>query len=339
MKYHWNTGLLDCPIGIEPLALTCRSRYPVKMVNRHSDTKRKKKKPSFWSFRLIAIISILAFIAVFIIYFYHAYHNLKDDEFETGKFGDSFGVLNAFFSGAAMLAVSLTLYHGMQQVREQSRQHTLDEFSNHFFQLLSSFQELINQLSYLDVANVECKGRDVINRMRGILRETLVENGNRVELSVDDSVSETDKDFSETTFYMTAFIANNKVIPSFLGHYFRLLYNIIKYIDEQPDSIFTIEIKKRYARLIRAHLSYNELDLICINCLSPAGMGMRELIDRYDLLQNYFDHDNRLYENAIRHFPRSKKRAEKRRERALKLLKNRMSKSKTATTDSTESQR
>lgn len=67
-----------------------------------------------------------------------------------------------------------------------------------------------------------------------------------------------------------------------LSHYYRLLYNIIKYIDRSDR-----EDKKFYSNIVRAQLSNFELGLLTYNCISPYGKEkFRPLVLKYDLIKN-----------------------------------------------------
>lgn len=73
-----------------------------------------------------------------------------------------------------------------------------------------------------------------------------------------------------------------KVHQSDLGHYFRNLYNILKFIDKKNpgDKFF-------YANLLRAQLSSSELLLLFYNCISHYGNEkFKPLIEQYHFLQN-----------------------------------------------------
>jgi hypothetical protein len=69
---------------------------------------------------------------------------------------------------------------------------------------------------------------------------------------------------------------------NYLGHYFRNLYHIVKYIDKSE-----IDNKKVYTNFVRAQLSSHELALIFYNCLSQHGSEkFKPLIEKYALLKN-----------------------------------------------------
>jgi hypothetical protein len=66
-----------------------------------------------------------------------------------------------------------------------------------------------------------------------------------------------------------------------LGHYFRNLYHLIKFIDksEMPD-------KQMYVSLVRAQLSSHELLLIFYNCVSDYGQKFTPYMTTYHFLKN-----------------------------------------------------
>ena len=65
------------------------------------------------------------------------------------------------------------------------------------------------------------------------------------------------------------------------GHYFRSLYNIVKFVDNSQ-----LENKKLYTNLIRAQLSSYELALLFYNSLSDMGFEkFKPFIEKYSLLK------------------------------------------------------
>lgn len=67
-----------------------------------------------------------------------------------------------------------------------------------------------------------------------------------------------------------------------VGHYFRSLYNIIKFVDRS-----TSKEKRIYTNLVRAQLSSNEIWLLSYNCLSRYGIEQfKPLVEKYSLLKS-----------------------------------------------------
>lgn len=73
-----------------------------------------------------------------------------------------------------------------------------------------------------------------------------------------------------------------------LGHYFRLLFQIVKYVDKQPITIVNNEEKYEYVKNLRATLSNQEQLLFFYNSISTFGMEWIQngLIKKYALIKN-----------------------------------------------------
>lgn len=75
-----------------------------------------------------------------------------------------------------------------------------------------------------------------------------------------------------------------------LGHYFRHLYQTVKMISEQENEIFPIELKRSYAKTLRAQLSDYEQLLLFYNVNSTLGnawiLGETNFIKEYRMIKN-----------------------------------------------------
>jgi hypothetical protein len=68
-----------------------------------------------------------------------------------------------------------------------------------------------------------------------------------------------------------------------IGHYFRTLYHIVRFVDQSP---MTDEEKHNYEKFLRAQLSSSELLLLFYNGLSKYGWKkFKPLIEKYALLE------------------------------------------------------
>ena len=70
-----------------------------------------------------------------------------------------------------------------------------------------------------------------------------------------------------------------------VGHYFRHLYNTVKFVDRHV-FLEEFEERKSYTSLIRAQLSSHELVILFYNCLSHRGAKFKPLVEKYSLLEN-----------------------------------------------------
>lgn len=118
-------------------------------------------------------VVIVAFVANFSLVFTHYSKDAR------GAFGDQFGAVNALFSGLAFAGLIYTiilqrrdLKLQRQEMKEQTREFKkenetlrIQRFENTFFNMLSQFQEVVNNITYsyqeVDIEKiVTVKGRD-----------------------------------------------------------------------------------------------------------------------------------------------------------------------------------
>lgn len=78
---------------------------------------------------------------------------------------------------------------------------------------------------------------------------------------------------------------------SSLGSFFRVLYRLIRWIDEQDMSD---EDKWLYVGIVRSQLSWIEMVFLFFNGMSHRGSNFKPLIERYALFDNFTTHTDRL---------------------------------------------
>lgn len=186
---------------------------------------------------------------------------------KSGVFGDSFGVLSSLFNGLALGALILTL---TEQKNEFRRQH----FENIFFQMVRLHVDLTAaiDLKMRDKSGNEIvtQGRDCFplfyEKLKGAFHHQYTNNRDNPE----------SKRFADAYEYFW-----NKWHKE-LGHYFRSLYTIYKYLNDSE-----ISEKKMYANIIRSQLSDFELLVLYYNCLSKFGeKKFKPLVERFELFDN-----------------------------------------------------
>lgn len=81
-----------------------------------------------------------------------------------------------------------------------------------------------------------------------------------------------------------------------LGHYFRHLYHIVRFIKEDE---FTwsrkrnrADVRLRYLRIVRAQLSNSELVVLALNGMTNQGAKFKELVENFELLKNLNPEDD-----------------------------------------------
>lgn len=225
-----------------------------------------------------------------------------------GALGDYFGgLLNPFFAFFGLIMLLATLIQSQKELsltreeikkstealQEQAQTQSRQRFEGTFFQLLSLHQEIVKSI---DLYNSDTKhsmsGRDCFSvfyeRFKKQFNTTLYylinpsEKTPGLALDIYNLPSDKVKEFQpkiETinSAYLEFYDKNQAEI----GHYFRSLYNIAKFIHTSD-----IEDKRLYSNLLRAQLSVNEMALIFYNCLSDLGCEkFKPLIEEYALLK------------------------------------------------------
>ena len=201
-----------------------------------------------------------------------------------GTFGDSFGAVNALFSGLAFAGViiaiflqSRELYWQRIEVRGSTKALEAQEkqltkqvelmdrnaFENRLFQMLSSLSQLIDGSRVLLNNKEEWVGRFAFYQLSNKVKDVAREGADRLNQN---------------------YMKFDREWGFVVGQYFRLLYYIIVHIDDS--TLINREEKDKYSRIVRAHLSQSELLLLFFSSLSDKGSNFQGLIKKYDLLQN-----------------------------------------------------
>lgn len=234
---------------------------------------------------------------------------LPYDENERGTFGDQFGAVNALFSGLAFAGLIYTIIlqrHDLklqrrdlrlqreelaltrkemeEQTAEFEKQNEtlkIQRFENTFFNMMSQFQEVVNNLTVMVTTSsgiYESKGRDVFQAQ---FEKTMVyvdlknEAKNKARFrGMKDALEKYNLDgylYSDT--------------PTCFDHYFRLLYRILKFV-KTTSLVTTYEEEYEYTAMLRAVLSRYELVWLFYNGLTYGEDKLKPLIERYAMLSN-----------------------------------------------------
>jgi hypothetical protein len=167
-----------------------------------------------------------------------------------------------------------------QKAQMQIQNETLQRqaFENTFFQLLRLHSEIV---ASMETSGVNASGEsfqsngqecftDFYQKITGNLSPARSRYSSDGGAAVTEPVNINER-------YLTAYAE----IEQHIGHYFRNLYNIVKFIDESD-----IKNKQLYINLLRARLSTNEVKVLFYNCLSEMGISkFKPLVERYALLK------------------------------------------------------
>lgn len=221
-----------------------------------------------------------------------------------GQIGDFIGgVLNPLLSFCALIAVLYNLSLQREELalarrdaREaqfiQNKQSAIFEtqnFESVFFRLLDVHSRLASSVNITTGATIHTGDAAFSYAVRkyfptGMIGFGYIDDGKKI-----DSMKEMSQKFLDERV-------------GTVGHYFRNLYQIMKYIDGLGRASFSVPGKRAagmdvrrtlrlyrkqrdYANMVRAQLSSSEVACLFMNCLSSQGHGLRYYVEKYSLLK------------------------------------------------------
>ena len=222
---------------------------------------------------------------------------------ERGTFGDQFGAVNALFSGLAFTGLIYTIILqrkdlklqriDLRQQRKEMEQQTaefekqnetlrIQRFENTFFNMLSQFQEVVNNLNnrYRNYRlDYDFSGREVfVNTFEDAPIIVDIPKGENDQIRIY-GMRNTIKNYG-----LKGYIKADA--PAIFDHYFRLFYRILKFVKDTP-LVTKFDDGYEYTSMLRAILSRYELIWLYYNGLSEYGIEkLKPLIERYAMLKN-----------------------------------------------------
>lgn len=233
----------------------------------------------YWT---IALVLVIVPIIIYCI-------TLRAEEFAESS-GD-FGVFGDYIGGTVGTVVGIisifllyeTYTSQVKFARKQDAAAKFQQFETTFFNLLEQQQMLREQLGGV-IGDNNFQGLSYLKRLREDLSDALSCLNYRMdEITIDNKVLLKNV---VNQLYLDFFLPN----VSHLGHYFRHIYHILKYVDDTH-----ISEGKGYVDILQAQLSNDELYLLAINGISNYGRRkMLPLMDKYSLLENLNANDDML---------------------------------------------
>lgn len=246
-------------------------------------SKKSSLRPrGIWLFSIVLLITIVMAINYWMLV----------NNTHRGTFGDMFGVANTLFSGLAFLGVIYAILLQREELRlqrkelkstrkelrgqkeeqiAQNKMIRIQTFENTFFKLLEQQNNITSSLIVTHPS--EKQGRGCFEIFHGALLTVFnTLNHEQPELSAHDKIRQ-----AFSTFYIPR--------EPLLGHYYRSLFYLIRFIHESD-----VEDKRLYTNLVRAQLSAYELALLFYDCLSDSGENhFKHLVEEYSLLKGVTD--------------------------------------------------
>jgi len=239
--------------------------------------------------RWMAYFAVACSMLILCVYGFYFDGEISTSQEHWAWFGDFIGgILNPIYAFLALIALLLTISLQLKEMKatrkelksasqaqiSQDKRLEIQSFENSFFQMLRLHNDILNSIDLVRGSGahnspvIVTTGRDCFVSMHKRLKAIYHQR------------SESQRD--ESTLIVDAYYAFYEYNQSNLAHYFRYLYNILKFIDKS-----TISNKRFYSNLLRAQLSNHELVIIFYNCLTSYGNEQfRPLAIEYSLFNN-----------------------------------------------------
>lgn len=209
-----------------------------------------------------------------------------------GTYGDFIGgSLNPILSFLTLVIVIWTSHLQTRELestrkltKDQLASNELQNFESGFFHLLDIYHKVVSGLRVVKTeidynANRYYKdilGKSVFTIFYDELRSNFSNNGFSGQVLTDPQRT--------IGSYQDMYYEHR----SDLGHYFRTLYNILRFVDETTlvHNKSNKEFQMKYVRVLRAQLSDYELVILYYNCVHANGDKMLRYINEYEILDN-----------------------------------------------------
>jgi len=204
---------------------------------------------------------------------------------KAGSFGDTYGWLTSLFSGLAFIGLIVAILLQREELQLQRKEISLtraemtkQNFEATFFQMLRLHNDIVGSM---DVARgafgqaQEVRGRDCFvtffAQLRGIYGARRAKGAKAGEAEVPE-----EEDLRE------AWLRVWKERQADLGHYFRFVYTVVKFVKNSE-----ADDKRLYTNMVRAQLSDAELLILFYNCAVGYGvLKFKPLVEEFAFFDN-----------------------------------------------------
>lgn len=225
---------------------------------------------------------------------------------DLGAFSDSAGLLGAFFSLVAFLAVVATLIYQWRKDTNDKKHASRLQFEQEFFSMTAMLEDIVSHLRFSDQKNV--KVSSIADKLLERYYKSIGERHPDKNKSIEDKpeiiegrdvfkyIYEDRENYNllsyinrEESLQLTS-EAQAMCFDGTLDHYFRYLYRILKHIDES-ELLNRLDnppkVREYYAHVLRAQLSNYELLMLFYNgLLGENPTTIKKLIERYAMFNN-----------------------------------------------------
>jgi len=237
----------------------------------------------------IWVVIVLAFWDIFLVH-----QKIKD----FGQWGDFFGgILNPILTFLTFIGLMITIILQQIELKEsrvefgktaealtkQEKHMEIQTFENTFFKMLELHNNIVENLKFEESVSIPHIDTKIYNsNSREVFKDIfsfIIEKKKEREYSIFTN----NVDISLSDIYYQYIQINKNYL---LGHYFRNLYQILKFI-ERNEERFDKDLK-RYINILRSQLSSYELMILFFNCLDNVvdNGQFKKLLIKYSFLQH-----------------------------------------------------
>lgn len=251
------------------------------------------------------VIASTVLVATAVLIFYGYTYFTNDKYSDLGTWGDFVGgTLNPILTFATFIGLLYTIHLQQRELRLTRKELSLtrreferssnaleaqnlttkqQRFENTLFSMIEMLNQIVNAMD-VDRRSTTFSGKDCFTYFFHQLEVAYSNPNNKLGpqiISLDsDVISQTSLHDDDDDKLLKSFDSMYEECQSDLGHYFRVLYNIFRYIDQ---SEFADGI---YAKILRAQLSNQELLIIFYNNATDRGKAFAALAERFELYDN-----------------------------------------------------
>lgn len=262
--------------------------------------KKEFSKTEKWIIAILAL-AVIASIVIYVVSFYNMEFASCPADF--GIFGDYAGGVIGTLTGLISVVFLYRTYRIQIEIsRTQESQQQSSQFETTFFMLLSQQRSILQQIEGEITDSYGVKRNYGGYAYIGVLRQNL--EIRLSDLMYEELLISTDNKNilkgNVHSLYHDLFQSH----ASQLGHYFRHLYHIVKFVDESSEPN-----KKKYVDIIQSQMNTDELYLTAINGISNYGRKrMLPLLDKYSFLENLIVDDSSTSRLITIFYPNTKRK-------------------------------
>lgn len=232
---------------------------------------------------IIFRFAILASLVVFFLNLILRVEFIFGDNLKLGEFGDFLGgVLNPILTFLMFFGLIITIILQKNELSLARREfkRTADALN---CQSLTSQQQVI-ETTFFNLLKIHGEIVESLKINQDLLACWIIQknaSGRAVFSAVVSLLYEEDDEEKTFENYCSFQDSENHL----LGHYFRNIYQVLKFISE---SNLPLSQQHRYSRLLRAQLSADELALLFFNCICPSvdSGEFKSLVIKYKMLEH-----------------------------------------------------